>query len=166
MKRLIITFAEGLDAAGATGAGVLSAVGHDAAVYRAPALHCFGYGKSELKCQIPQHNITNNTFVQADTSGQGRVVDAYILISTSKGQYLYDIRKIIGFSDPPPPRHCHTHATYQYCHPLLGYPPPPSLCGHHISIIPKGTVICQRYAKGALLQPEGSDCIYPWDSWP
>ena len=101
MKRLIITFAEGLDAAGATGAGVLSAVGHDAAVYRAPALHCFGYGKSELKCQIPQDNITNNTFVQADTSGQGRVVDAYILILTSKGQYLYDIRKIIGFSDPP-----------------------------------------------------------------
>ena len=36
-----LTFAEGLDAAGATGAGVLGAVGHGAAVGQgAPALHC------------------------------------------------------------------------------------------------------------------------------
>ena len=40
-KTFTLTFAEGLDAAGATGAGVLGAVGHGAAVGQgAPALHC------------------------------------------------------------------------------------------------------------------------------
>ena len=39
------TFAERLDAAGATGAGVLCAVCHGASVDGAPALDCYGYSR-------------------------------------------------------------------------------------------------------------------------
>ena len=53
---MVPTFAEGLDATGATGAGVLGAVGHGTAVYGAPALDCRGHGwmvrhsTSEIAC--------------------------------------------------------------------------------------------------------------------